>query len=43
MNRDGVLGAIIGYPISLDLIDNISKLEPDLEARLSMMFLKLKS
>jgi len=43
MNRDGVLGAIIGYPISLDLIDNISKLEPDLEARLAMMFLKLKS
>tara|TARA_B100001287_G_scaffold274926_1_gene281320 strand:+ start:917 stop:2170 length:1254 start_codon:yes stop_codon:yes gene_type:complete len=42
MNQDGVLSAIIGYPISQDVFPLIAKLRPDLEGRIALMFSELK-
>ena len=41
MNQDGVLSAIIGYPISQDVFPLIAKLRPDLEGRIALMFSEL--
>ncbi len=43
MNKDGVLPAIIGYPLSTEVFELITKLPIDLESRISMLFSRLKS
>lgn len=43
MNEDGVLAAIVGYPLDRDVFDLIPKLEEDLEARIAILFYKLNS
>jgi len=43
MNKDGVLSSIIGYPLSTEVFELITKLPIDLESRISMLFSRLKS
>jgi len=43
MNEDGVLAAIVGYPLDREVFDLIPKLEEDLEARIAILFSKLNS
>ena len=43
MDRDAVLPAIIGISIPLELFELVTKLPPDLEARIAILFSALKS
>ena len=43
MDKDGVLPAIIGFPLPLEVYDLVTKLPRDLEARMAIMFSQLKS
>jgi len=43
MNRDAILPAIIGVSIPLELFELVTKLPPDLEARIAILFSALKS
>ncbi|MBT5183790.1 MAG: CCA tRNA nucleotidyltransferase [Euryarchaeota archaeon] len=43
MNRDGVLPAIIGYPLPFESFELVTKLPSDLEARIAILFSSLKS
>lgn len=43
MNKDGILPAIIGYPLAIDAFELVSKLSADLEARIAILFSNLKS
>ena len=43
MDNDGILTAIIGYPLPSDLFELIAKLPDDLEARVALLLSNLKS
>lgn len=43
MNDDGILAAIIGYPLQDEIFDLIQKIPEDLEARIAILFSKMKS
>ena len=36
MNDDGILAAIIGYPLHSEVVDLVSRLPEDLEARFAL-------
>ena len=42
MSKDGVLSAIIGFPISMEVIGILDKFPDDLEARMTVLFSELK-
>lgn len=42
MNKDGVLAAITGFPLSSDLFELLNKIPEDLEARITILFSSLK-
>ena len=43
MNKDGVLSAIIGYPLPSDIFELVAKLPEDMEARIALLLSNLKS